>query len=316
MNTNQDQIQEPEVLNEELVDAIVRAPEGQLKTASDLSSRLIRRKLRENGIQRRVLPFEDVNQSNLSDSLYADSKPWIIEEMEGDILGSSAVNFDDTGDTEFFRGEKFAVIFYVVQTNEFQKNTFELMNYKTDIREITTANALKEIHTKEDSKFFGTVDQIVGSPSGVGASGLQQNFERLGRISRELYVDNISELENMSLNNGCWVTNRFSSRQFLKWRRDEAGGDLSEKFVLKGLEALEEYSIWNIPHIATIKSTIVPDYVVYKFAEPGYLGRAYRLQDITTYVKKEKHILTMQAMEVIGLTIANVKGVSKYTHVL
>jgi len=205
MNTNQDQIQEPEVLNEELVDAIVRAPEGQLKTASDLSSRLIRRKLRENGIQRRVLPFEDVNQSNLSDSLYADSKPWIIEEMEGDILGSSAVNFDDTGDTEFFRGEKFAVIFYVVQTNEFQKNTFELMNYKTDIREITTANALKEIHTKEDSKFFGTVDQIVGSPSGVGASGLQQNFERLGRISRELYVDNISELENMLLNNGVWV---------------------------------------------------------------------------------------------------------------
>jgi len=195
-------IQDPEVLNEELVSAILDAPDGHLKNASALSGRFIRRKIRENGFFRRILPFEDVKQSDLSPSIDSE-KPWIIEEMEGDQPGSVSLNYDDTPDTQFFRGEKFAVVFYVISTPEFSKNVFELMTCKSDVREITTANALKTIHDKEDTRAIGMVDKIVGSPTGVGASGQQQNFNMQGRISRELYVDNISHIENMNLNSRC-----------------------------------------------------------------------------------------------------------------
>ena len=193
---------EPEVLNEELTNAIEEAADGHLKNASALTSRFIRRKIRENGFGRRILPFEDIKQSDLSPSLDHE-KPFIIEEMEADQPGAAATNYDDTPDTAFFRGDKFAVYFYLIQSREFTKNVFELMTWKSDIREITTANMLKDMHTTEDTKFMINVDRIVGSPTGVGAGGVQQNFEILGRISRESYVENLNHLEDVNLNNGA-----------------------------------------------------------------------------------------------------------------
>lgn len=192
---------EPEVLNEELVTALNDANEGPCKNASALSGRFIRRKIRENGWQRRIQPFEDIKQGDLSPSLTSEL-PHIIEEMEADQPGAVSVNYDDTPDTTFFRGDKFAVYFHLIETPEFTKNVFELMTYKSDVREITTANMLKDIHTQEDTKYLTQIDKIVGSPTGLGASGEQQNFEILGRISRVSYVEQGNHLEDKNLNNG------------------------------------------------------------------------------------------------------------------
>jgi hypothetical protein len=303
-----------EVLNEQLLEALQEAQEGPCKNASLLTGRFIRRKIRENGFGRRVLPFEDVTKEDLSDSF--EELPMIIEEMEADQPGAVAANYNDTPDTAFFRGDKFAVLFYLIITPQFTKNVFELLNYKSDIREITTANMLKDIHTQEDTKFMIPVNQIVGSPSGVGASGQQQNFEILGRIARVNYVENTNHLEDKNLNNGVFLVNRRTAKEFLKWGRDELGGDKAQDLAFEGLETLTEFKFFGVPHIATIKRGLVPDNVIYKFAEPGYLGRAYRLQDITTFVKKEVNVLRMHAQECIGLTFSNLSALSKSTHIL
>ncbi len=204
---NPNVLNEPEVTNEQLVDAINEAPTGELKTASALSGSVIRRRIRENGFQRAILPFDDIKQSQLSPSLEHEL-PHVIEEMESDQRGAVSVNYNDTPDTAFFRGDKFAVYFHPVITPEFTKNIFELMTYKSDVREIVTANMLKDIHTQEDTKFMKLVDRIVGSPSGVGASGVQQSFEILSDITRAAYVEQINHIKDQDLNNGLSLTNR------------------------------------------------------------------------------------------------------------
>ncbi len=314
MNPGEDNLG-PEVLNEELVTALNEAPEGNCKNASALSGSVIRRRIRENGFQRRILPFKDVKQSDLTTSLTSEL-PHIVEEMESDQAGAASVNFNDTPDTAFFRGEKFAIYFHLIITPEFTKNVFELMTYKSDVKEITTANMLKDIHTREDTYFTKMVDRIIGTTSGVGASGYQQNFEILGRITRDAYVEQLNHLEDRDLNNGVFVMNRRTAKEFLKWGRDEVGGDQAQDLLNDGLEALTSFTFFKIPHVATIKRTLIPDQAVYKFAEPGYLGRAYCLQDITTFVKKEKNVLRMYAQECIGVTIANVSAVARAKHIV
>lgn len=309
------EIENPEVLNEQLIEALNEASEGTLKNASAVTGRYIRRRIRENGFQRRILPFEDVKQSDLTPSLTSEL-PHIIEEMESEQPGAVSINYNDTPDTAFYRGDKFAVVFHPISTPEFTKNVFELMTYKSDVKEIMTANMLKDIHTQEDNKFIKLVDKIVGSTSGLGAGGVQQNFEILGRIQRETYVEQLNHLEDQSLNNGTFLVNRRTAKELLKWGRDEVGGDQAQSLLNDGLEALSEFKVFGIPHIATIKRTMVPDNVVYKFAEPGYLGRAYRLQDITTFVKKEKMTIRQMATEVVGTTIANVLAVAKAKHIV
>ena len=118
METPDVSIESPEVLSRKLLDAIVAAPEGHLKNASDASSQMIRRKLCENGFSRLILPYKPVSDSDLN-PLPGTELPVIIEEMEPDSPGAKSISFNDTADTAFYRGGKFVVYFCKIVTREF-----------------------------------------------------------------------------------------------------------------------------------------------------------------------------------------------------
>ena len=310
-DTNQDvQVEPAEVLNRKLLDAINESSDGYLKSASEAASNMIRRKLRENGFSRAILPYKQVSNEDLT-YLPDTELPVIVEEMEPDSPGAKSISFNDTADTAFYRMDKFVVYFAKIVTKEFTKNVDELRTYKSDLRGVITDNSLKDMQTEEDGRFINTIDTIVGSVSGTGAAGVQQNYEINGDITRETYVEILSHLENRRLNNGVFLMNRKTAKKFLKWDRTEVGGDLAEKLFQEGLPALSEGKVMGIRHIFTIKDELVANQVVYQFAEPAYLGRAYILQNVTMYVEKKKDILRFSAMEKIGITVANVAAAAK-----
>ena len=307
---DQVELESPDVFNRGLLDALQNANEGLLKNASESSSRMVRRRIRENGFGRLILPFKPVADSDLN-YLPDTELPVIIEEMEPESPGAKAISFNDTADTAFYRGDKFVVYFCKIVTPEFTKNIDELRTYKSDLRGVVTDNALKDMHTEEDSRFVKNLDRIVGAVAGVGDSGVCQNFEINSLIRRSNYGDIQNYLEDRNLNNGVYLMNRKTSKAFLKWGRDELGGDTAEKLALEGLSALTEAKIMGVRHIFTIKRDLVPDGVIYQFAEPGFLGKAYELMPITMFVEKKKDILSFSAMEKIGLTIANTAAVNR-----
>lgn len=310
---NQDlNIESVEVMNRQLLSAIIDAADGPNEKVASASTNMIRRKLRENGFSRLILPYKQVSDDDLA-YLPDTELPVIVEEMEPESPGAKSISFNDTADTRFYRMDKFVVYFSKITTPEFTKNVDELRTYKSDLRGVITDNALKDIQTEEDGRFIKTVDRIVGAVSGTGEAGVAQNFNVSGGITRDTYVTILSYLEDRRLNNGVFLMNRKTAKQFLTWDRTEMGGDLAQKLAIDGLSALDEGKVMGIRHIFTIKSELVPDNVVYQFAEPNYLGRAYVLQNVTMYVEKKKDILRFSAQEKIGVTIANVASVNKVT---
>ena len=311
---NEISVEAPEVLSKKLFDAINNAGDGFLKNASEAGTQMIRKRLRENGFTRLILPFKQVSDADLN-YLPDTELPVIVEEMEPDSPGAKAIPFNDTADSAFYRGDKFVVYFCKITTPEFVKNVDELRTYKNDLRQVITDNSLKDIHTEEDSRTINEVDTIVGSVGGVGASDYQQNFEISGGIKRSNYKEVLNHLEDRELNNGLFLMNRHTAKEFLEWDRTEFGGDIAEKLALDGLTALTEAKIFGVRHAFTMKRGIVPDNVLYQFAEPNFLGRAYVLQDVTMYVEKKKDILRFSAHEKIGITFANVSACNKTTFV-
>jgi hypothetical protein len=311
---NEISVEAPEVLSKKLFDAINNAGDGFLKNASEAGTQMIRKRLRENGFTRLILPFKQVSDADLN-YLPDTELPVIVEEMEPDSPGAKAIPFNDTADSAFYRGDKFVVYFCKITTPEFVKNVDELRTYKNDLRQVITDNSLKDIHTEEDSRTINEVDTIVGSVGGVGASDYQQNFEISGGINRSNYKEVLNHLEDRELNNGLFLMNRHTAKEFLEWDRTEFGGDIAEKLALDGLTALTEAKIFGVRHAFTMKRGIVPDNVLYQFAEPNFLGRAYVLQDVTMYVEKKKDILRFSAHEKIGITFANVSACNKTTFV-
>lgn len=309
MSENSD-IKSVKVMNEELLARILDESDGTVKSASAAGTNMIRRRIREDGFLRNIVPPETITNADL-DRVVDHDRPVIIEDMEPSSPGAVSIPFGASTDSQSYYGNKFTVVFNGITTKEYTKDINELRTYRMDLRQVITDNSLKDMQTEEDGQFITVCDTIVGSSSGVGATGLQQNFDIEGGITRDTYVEVLSKLENFNLNNGVFLMNRRTAKEFLKFDRSEIGGDLSQDLLKNGLSALQEAKIFGVRHLFTIKRNLVPDNVVYCFAEPSFLGKFYELSPTTLYVEKKKETLRFQARETIGVTVANVAAVQK-----
>lgn len=310
-NNEEEQAADVAIHNQEFIDAISAAGDGHCKNASAAGSNMIRRRIRENGFLRNIIKPKPVTDADLDRALEGEQMR-IIEDMEADSVAAKTIPFNGAPDTAPYRGNRFETKFSKITTPEFTKNVDELRTYRMDLRQVTTDNALKDMHTEEDSRFIKTCDRIVGPVGGVGESGLEQNVEIAGQITRSTYPTIKRHLQDFDLNNGVFLMNWNTLIEFEKWGRDEMGGDTAEKVALSGLKgAMVKFEFFSVPHIATIKRLLVPDNVVYQFAEPGYLGRFYILEETTMFVDRKKDILRFSAHEKIGVSVANVRGVRR-----
>ena len=307
-----------EVLNREIIEAISDADDGVIKSASSAGSNMIRRRIREDGFSRNILPPKAVTNDQL-DRVADHDRPVMIEDMEPESRGAKSIPFGDTADTEFYYGSKYVCSFNAITTPEFTKDINELRTYRMDLRRVITDNALRDIQAEEDYQFINAVDQIVGSTPGAN-SPVTGNVQHhaitkaggpAGHFDRANYVDVLSKLESMNLNNGVFLMNRKTAKTFLTFNRSEIGGDLSQSLLTDGLSALQEAKIFGVKHLFTIKADMVPDDTVYLFAEPDYLGKFYTLQEPTMYVEKKKDILRFSARETLSVTFANLAGCAK-----
>ena len=304
-----------EVLNREIIEAITDADDGVIKSASSAGSNMIRRRIREDGFSRNILPPKAVTNDQL-DRVADHDRPVMIEDMEPESRGAKSIPFGDTADTEFYYGSKYVCSFNAITTPEFTKDINELRTYRMDLRRVITDNALRDIQAEEDYQFISAVNSIVGTENtNDGLGGRMQNFTvskgGSAHFDRENYVEVLSKLENANLNNGVFLMNRKTAKTFLTFNRSEIGGDLSQTLLTEGLSALQEAKIFGVKHLFTIKADMVPDDVVYCFAEPDYLGKFYTLQEPTMYVEKKKDILRFSARETLSVTFANLAGIAR-----
>lgn len=100
-NIQSDQVESPEVMSRQLLAAIEEAPDGFQKKASEAASNMIRRRIRENGFSRLVLPPKPATDKDLTE-LPDTELPVIVEEMEPDSVGAKSISFNDTADTAFY----------------------------------------------------------------------------------------------------------------------------------------------------------------------------------------------------------------------
>lgn len=316
MNTDTDTQQENfSLTNQQFVDSLEAAPLGEVKSAGVAGGKMIRRKLRENGFARHLIPTQNVSNADLTRRV-SDEGFSIIEEMEPESLGAVSIPLNAAPNQATFRGDRFESVFHRVSSWEYVKPLDELRTYRSDLRQVVTDNSLRDMQTEEDAYLLKGVDRGVGAVDGVGLAGVQQNFEVSGQISnRRVYKTAVAHLIGLRLNNGCFLVNRKTALEFTVGTRDEIGGDLSQDFYTKGLAALEDFKIQGVPHLATIKSELVGDNVTYQFTEPGYLGRFYILEDVTMYVKRDKDVIRFSATEKISMTIANVAGIARHKFV-
>jgi hypothetical protein len=269
---------------------------GQTKEAADAGTQFIRTKLRQAAAVRELIAPEGVDQEDLDRDENTD-QPKIIIDKEPDSV-ATYMQLHGTGRRTWFKGPRYAVYFGKIESQRFTKSKFELMTYKSNIRDILSENSIKDMADQEDTYFANLVDALIAAnPSVQRTSGAFQSstFKVAGQafVRRQLPAGKMLMTKEQYLN-------------AIDLPATSVGDAIAGRHFDEGIDASQK--LWGFPVVTTIKSNIYDPDKAWLFAPQApnnYLGNFFLLQDATLYVKMEADIVTFWSYECLGLGVAN-----------
>lgn len=299
---------EYKIINETLLEYL--STPGMEKKAVNSFIDFTRTRVREEGGARKILPPEQIKNSDLTRQVDTDL-PVVVVDKEPDQPPAMSVPFATQPITHYIVGPRYKIHFDRIFTRKFTKDVDELRTWMMDIRQVISDNAIKDMLAEEDTKFISAINtMLVGPNQVVPATGVVQWETISGGIRRNTLLDAFKILPRTP--SRCEVDtvliNNISIREVQKWGRDEMGGDFSEDLIRYGWS---EREFMNARWLITIKREIVPDDTIFMFAKPQFIGKHFILEDTTMYIKREAFMLEYYCYQTSGMGIGNMASITR-----
>ena len=295
--------------NSSFVRSIYQSPE-LLKEAMDLSTYFIRDKVRELGFAREMCEPTFVTSADLDRTVESDQPCIILEkDMEAKAM---TMPFRGQGEAKYWEGEKVLVTFQKLESDRFNKSKFEMMNSKTDYKELLQKRIVEEMFAAEDQTYVNGLNLIVDAAE-VAAPGtqFQEVSGGLSKTNLKILMQMLSRLRMMP---DKGPKPKILMTQTLKMELVELGmleiGDSNVgKFWDEG--AVGTSKLFGIPIVSTIKNDIVGDDEIYLVAPQDYFSRFFILQDHTLVIKTEADMINFYSYGSFAMAFVNTKGFVK-----
>ena len=315
--------------------------EMRTKNASMATTDYLRLRLREDSVCRKIITPKTVSESDL-DRRVEDDWPASIIDIEGQSAGAMTVPFGSLPPSAVIKANRFMVVYQKLTSHRYEMDTTRLMTWNMDIRDMFYDLILKDIMDEEDTKFFSVVKAITGDYAtneeyenkvlgGVANEDLKNNgtypgvkgykyedtgaarWMNCGAFSRDAFAFFSKALMSNAykLNPGMYLMNTVTAQDFIKFDRNEAGGDFAQNSLFGSVtvDTVDKNKL-----VTTTKSDLVPDDDVFQFAPEEYLGVFYILKDVTMITDlKEDSLLNFSAYEYVGAAIENVAAIARGT---
>lgn len=291
--------------------------EVRTKQASMATTDYLRIRLREDSVCRKIITPKTVNESDL-DRRVEDDFPASIIDIEAESAGAMTVPFGALPPSAVIKANRFMVVYQKLTSKRYEMDTVRLMTWNMDIRDMFYDLILKDIMDEEDTKFFSVVKAITGDNPETDKGKYYEEtgaarWMNCGAFSREAFAFFSKALmsNKFKLNPGMYLMNSVTAQDFIKFNRNEAGGDFAQESLF-GSVTVDNVNKTKL--ITTTKSELVPDDDVFQFAPEEFLGVFYILKDVTMITDlKEDSLLNFSAYEYVGSAIENVGAIARGT---
>lgn len=284
--------------------------DGMQKRAVNAINEFTRMRVREDGIHRRIMSPLQIGNDEL-DRTVDDDKPWKIIDKEPDSPAAVTVPFATDHSSIYIKAPRYPVGFGRILSPRFTKDVDELRTYHMDVRQVMSDNAVKDMLAEEDSSFFtGCNTCLVAVDTVVPMTGVVQWQSISGGITRDTVLESFKIMPRTPahLEVHTFIVNNVTILEFMKWGRDEMGGDYSQD-LLKN--SWSETTWNNRTVIITIKRDLVPDDTMYHFADEKFFGKSFLLEDTTMHMKKEMYYIEWAFWTTLGSAIGNSAAVTR-----
>jgi hypothetical protein len=300
--------------NDQFIDQVLN---GNVKEAEASAMAYTRNILREDSFAEKVITPIDI----ANDELDKAQDPEVIVkwcDREPDVAPAVTVPYGNTPDGFVFKGTRYPVFFARTMTPNFKKDISKLRTYDYDIRQILLEISTKDLGTEVDSRFMNKINAVIGAlntPNPLNGLGLPQYIQFPG-LTRDNLAEAFKSITRLKVpfgpmqpdggsSKGIMLMNTSTAQDFIKFGRDEAGGDLSQQMFENGVPCK---TLNGVKAIYTIKNQLVPDGQIYAFSSEEFLGKYFRLQPLTAYMENKAWWLSFFQYLELGISIGNVKG--------
>jgi len=272
--------------------------EGLQKTAA-AGSAFVRAVMREVAFSRRILPPESVTRADCTRSTKHDTLIKIVD-IEPDSK-AFAVNFRGEAEEKYIQGKRYALPFFKIESQKFQKSEGELLAYDYPITKVIEENSIKDLQAVEDEKFIEYAEAAVNiSGKRIASTDTAVDRKNLTALFKMIDFDRLSV--------GCILMNNVDYDDWLVQDATEIGSPLASEITVSGYKY---DSILKRKLVVTNKSDIVAPGEIWAFTEPAYLGNFFILNDTKFWIKKEADMIIWKTWEYIAEGFGNIRSIAK-----
>jgi hypothetical protein len=300
--------QEIQRLNQTIFDEL--NDPGLAKHAADTVTSFTRTRIREDGILRNLMPVIQATNDDLVRQVDT-PKPVIVVDKEPDNPPAISVPFGGQPIMHYVRGPRYMIGFQRIVGPRFTVDTMDLRTWQMDIRQVLSDNAIKDMLAEEDSRFISAINTaLIGQNSTTPTSGSVQWKSLSGGVIRENWAESLKVMPStpFHLHPTRILFNNVTIYDFVKWGRDEMGGDLSEKLFRDGFSETE---FDGKKLMVTIKRDLVPDGTAFYFSAPKFIGKFYTLEDMQLFLRRFYWVMEWFPWEEVGGSIGHTGGLTR-----
>lgn len=285
-------------------------PEGGFKAAAS-GTDMIRTRVREGSIARNILTPRTIGAADLIPSL-EDDDPRYIGEIEPDTPGGVVQPLGARPLAWYFFGKRYEARFSRLETPRYQKDTSQLLTYKTDLRQVLSDASLKDLLSLEDTRFIQGLNNALSNGLMIpGQTVAQTSSVQWDEINEDINPSSLADAmtvmnrSNFGLDPATVLVNLNFAKQLMKMGRDDFGGDLAEEVKKHGFT---EREFMGVRWLITIKNWLVPDGTMFQFAPQEFIGETLILTDSTMHVRKDAYMIEFWSYQEVAQILASTAG--------
>ncbi len=275
-------------------------PEAMEKVAQKIGG-YIKKRVREDGFARRILPPEVVTPAECQVGLDHDGLIKVVR-LEPEV-GAMVLTWRGQMEPQYLEADRAALGFHTIASKEITKTEQELLAYGSGIEQLIEQFSIKDIHEKEDGIFM----------AGVGSAILKQSqaTRNLAKSSTgdTIQPEDLRDLMIMLSQKKLALTTLLMSYSTFAevnvWDSTDVGNDVKSEVTINGFKypTLHGYRL-----VLSNKNDLLPEGWIFGYADPEYMGEFDVLNDIKFYVEKKKNLVSWAAAEDVGMILANIES--------
>jgi hypothetical protein len=273
-----------------LTEKLASRNETMVKEASSTLDTFIRKSFKEQSFMDKIMEPVQLSVDDFYKHTTSD-KPMIMLEIEPECPGVIEMAYNSTTPIMTFGAKRILCGIDRIRSIRLKKEVNELLTWSVSLRDILCDLLLKQTLTRFDARGLSAINLSVGTkPNQVmrTTGAIHYHMVQDG-LSPNAIAESLKYIPRLGLENGLntrtILMNNVTHKEFAKWTPLDAGEKWTTDIINKGLSSLNS-EIMGLKPIITIKRYLVPDGMVYHFADPQYIGRSYVWVEPTMIIKQ------------------------------